>query len=269
MASYPSSLITYTNPVGTNLVTSPDHAANHTSLNNEVIAIETTVGTNSGTNILKNFVAGDFPARINSGGTFQQAIVGTLNNSTFGTPAITGGSANSINLGTPTITLGSDAQGDIFYRSSAGTIARLAPGTSGQFLKTQGAAANPTWGTVSTGLSSQIITSTRDMAGTTGSVSYTGVGFKPTAIQCFIGINGSSKMSWGFSDSAITSGGKNVERDQDGSFYHNNGICLVSVTGTDYQSASITSYEADGFILSWVKTGSPTGTATLVFICFK
>lgn len=38
----------------------------------------------------------------------------------------------------------SQAQGDVYFRGSAG-IQRLAAGTSGQFLKTQGAAANPIW----------------------------------------------------------------------------------------------------------------------------
>lgn len=37
------------------------------------------------------------------------------------------------------------AQGDIAYASAAGVWARLAPGTSGYYLKTQGAAANPVW----------------------------------------------------------------------------------------------------------------------------
>jgi len=44
----------------------------------------------------------------------------------------------------------SQAQGDILYRDSS-TWARLPAGTSGQFLKTQGTGANPTWGTVSGG----------------------------------------------------------------------------------------------------------------------
>lgn len=43
--------------------------------------------------------------------------------------------------------IGSAAQGDILYRDAAGW-ARLAAGTSGYFLKTQGAAANPTWAAV-------------------------------------------------------------------------------------------------------------------------
>ena len=39
-------------------------------------------------------------------------------------------------------------QGDIFYASAASTPAALAHGTSGQFLKTQGHGANPTWADV-------------------------------------------------------------------------------------------------------------------------
>jgi hypothetical protein len=44
-------------------------------------------------------------------------------------------------------TLGSFAQGDILYRNSVGWVF-LAPGTSGQYLETLGAGANPTWSTV-------------------------------------------------------------------------------------------------------------------------
>ena len=47
------------------------------------------------------------------------------------------------------IALGSDAQGDVMYYNGTDYV-RLAPGTSGQFLKTLGAAANPAWGTVVT-----------------------------------------------------------------------------------------------------------------------
>ena len=39
------------------------------------------------------------------------------------------------------------AQGDIFYVDVSGHIVRLAAGTNGHFLKTQGAAANPIWAT--------------------------------------------------------------------------------------------------------------------------
>ncbi len=44
----------------------------------------------------------------------------------------------------------SEAQGDVLYRGASGW-ARLAAGTSGQFLKTQGAAADPVWATLAGG----------------------------------------------------------------------------------------------------------------------
>jgi hypothetical protein len=48
------------------------------------------------------------------------------------------------------IQLGSDAQGDVMYYDGTNYV-RLPPGTSGQYLQTQGAAANPTWATVAGG----------------------------------------------------------------------------------------------------------------------
>lgn len=45
---------------------------------------------------------------------------------------------------------GTAAQGDIFYRGAT-SVKRLPAGTSGQFLKTLGAGADPAWGTVSGG----------------------------------------------------------------------------------------------------------------------
>lgn len=104
MASFPGSLVSYTNPQGGSLLTSPDHAGMHTSENNEIVAIETFLGTNSGTNIFSGYQAGWFPLALN-GGTPQIA----LTNGTFNQPTINGGTlagtivnANLINLGTYT-----------------------------------------------------------------------------------------------------------------------------------------------------------------------
>ena len=48
------------------------------------------------------------------------------------------------------IAMGSDAQGDVLYYGGT-DYARLGAGTSGRFLKTQGAAANPIWADVPAG----------------------------------------------------------------------------------------------------------------------
>lgn len=46
------------------------------------------------------------------------------------------------------LNIASTVQGDLYYNNGS-AIARLGAGTSGQFLKTQGTSANPTWGDVS------------------------------------------------------------------------------------------------------------------------
>jgi hypothetical protein len=59
------------------------------------------------------------------------------------------------------LSFGSDAQGDVYYYAG-NSIARLAAGTDGQFLKTQGSGANPTWSNITTSnvyVESAIITS--------------------------------------------------------------------------------------------------------------
>lgn len=141
---YPASKQTFTDPQGTSTLASPDHAALHTDMNDTAEALQDTVGTTAGTNILKNFAAGDFPARINSSNVLQQALSGTINNSVIGTSAITGGTVGNALLGTPSLTVGSDAKGDTYYRETSGALTRLAIGAANTVLKSDGT--TPSWG---------------------------------------------------------------------------------------------------------------------------
>ena len=81
--NYPGALDTLTNPTSSDTLNSPDHAAQHANSNDAIEAIQVTVGTTAGTNVLLNFAAGDFPARMNASGVLQQTIQGTLNNATM------------------------------------------------------------------------------------------------------------------------------------------------------------------------------------------
>lgn len=135
--TYPGTIDVLTNPAGTQTLSSLDHALQHSNVNDGIEAIEAVLGTTGGTSVLKNFSAGQFAAK--------------NNNDTFGSPTVTGGTINNAVFGTPTFTVGSDATGDVFYRGSGTVLARLGPGTSGQFLKTQGAGAAPVWSTVTAG----------------------------------------------------------------------------------------------------------------------
>ena len=73
--------------------------------------------------------------------------------------------------------VGSAAQGDILYRGSS-SWTRLAAGTSGQFLKTNGSAGNPSWASVP--IETAVLTSNyTDSTGTLGNV--TGMSFSLAA----------------------------------------------------------------------------------------
>lgn len=83
--------------------------------------------------------------------TFAGTTIANLG--TVTTADINGGTIDATNIGvtTPgsgdftTLQFDSSNQGDIYYDNGTDGLVRLTPGTSGQFLKTQGAAANPTW----------------------------------------------------------------------------------------------------------------------------
>jgi len=61
------------------------------------------------------------------------------------------GTANIDSLNADVFKLGTTNQGDIFYDNGT-SIVRLTPGTSGQFLQTQGTGANPKWASSATSL---------------------------------------------------------------------------------------------------------------------
>jgi hypothetical protein len=104
--SYPSSIDTF-NIIDTSRYEDEAGYVLHQHLNahgSATNAIETTLGTNSGTSVLKDFTAGEFAVARNAGGTLTDTItLGTFNNGVLGTPAITGGTYNTGTFGTPTL----------------------------------------------------------------------------------------------------------------------------------------------------------------------
>lgn len=107
MTSYPGTLDSFSNPTSSNTLDSPDHAGQHSDTNDAIEAIQSVLGTTAGTSVLKDFAAGQFPARVNSGGTILQLLTGgTINQSTFGSPTVTSGTLNQSVMGSPTITGG-------------------------------------------------------------------------------------------------------------------------------------------------------------------
>lgn len=104
---------TFIDPAGTAKLSNPDHTQRHIDESDTIEAVQTVMGTTAGTSVLKNFTAGDFPARINSSNVLQQSISGTispissssgtLSNVVIGTPSITGGTLTSGVIASPTV----------------------------------------------------------------------------------------------------------------------------------------------------------------------
>ena len=104
MSAYPGTIEAFITLNGTSKLSSPDHTVQHTLERDNIVAIETVLGTTAGTAIAKNFSAGDFAARVNSE-TFGSATIngGTLSSVLVGTSTIQGGTANGVTLGTPIV----------------------------------------------------------------------------------------------------------------------------------------------------------------------
>jgi hypothetical protein len=123
MANYPSSLYVQTDVAGTTFLSGDDHSARHNDIGEEIVAIETMLGTNSGgTSVLKDATAGKF-AVFNSGGTLNAGVLGT--------PMVRGGTVGTAMIGTSTFQGGTVANALVGTSSIwGGTIGTALIGTS-------------------------------------------------------------------------------------------------------------------------------------------
>lgn len=125
---------------------------------------------------------------------------------------------------------------------------------------------------VKTALLSKIkaVSFTYDLTSTSGTQTITGVGFTPKAL---IAIGGTSNVSGGtlsigIADSSISGDGfihpvaPNIT-----SSIINPALLDIYVDQTNGAEATVSSFNADGFVLAWAKAGSPTGTATIKVLC--
>jgi hypothetical protein len=117
----------------------------------------------------------------------------------------------------------------------------------------------------------KLVTLTRDISLTTD-LAITGAGFPPKGFIIFASIQNTNLASWAMGDS---SAGYNVFTPTvagvAGSYGVWNGTTVVTfVTGNGiYNLGALKSADTDGITLSWIKNGSPTGTATLMVMFFR
>lgn len=113
----------------------------------------------------------------------------------------------------------------------------------------------------------------RDTSLASGTQAVTGVGFQPKSVVFITGTGAvAGVMSWGFGaddGNADRSWADNNNNTASGySSSDTNCINALFGGGASY-AGNIQSYDADGFTISWTKTGSPTATIGNRFIAFK
>ena len=111
---------------------------------------------------------------------------------------------------------------------------------------------------------------TRDLTLAAGTQAVTGVGFAPKAIFFMASVGGvPGRTSWGISDGTTS----RVLFDHHPTYANSFNlstvpIYLTEVNGVDSYGA-LSSFDSDGFTISWTKIGSPTGTATIFYMAFR
>jgi hypothetical protein len=104
---------------------------------------------------------------------------------------------------------------------------------------------------------------TRDLTLASSSQAITGTGFQPRLLVLSTGIasTGAAFYSISGTDGTTTAGIQMFS----GSSFPMSFIALAGTGGSDFQSATLTSLDSNGFTLAWTKNGTPTGTATISY----
>lgn len=119
----------------------------------------------------------------------------------------------------------------------------------------------------------KVMNYTRLQNATTANISYTGVGFQPVYIQITAGHWGTMGNSW--SQGWCRDDGGSGLVFMSGSFVYAGGSDTDSQRvvetwdgGSNYQYASVKSFDPDGFTLAWIGGGSAGGTICLIVTCY-
>ena len=111
---------------------------------------------------------------------------------------------------------------------------------------------------------------TKDVS-TSNDLVITGVGFRPRFVYLLLNISGTASASWGVTDVNGVDYTVFWNHEVVANAFSNSGrIGLLITPGVNQNTkVNLTSMDVDGFTLAFAPEGSPTGTAGVLFTCFK
>lgn len=116
----------------------------------------------------------------------------------------------------------------------------------------------------------KIATVSRDLTAASGNVTITGVGFTPRFVIVIGAGEGLNSFSIGFDDATThyTIYGY-LDTSTKFGFGNSKSVLLFATGSSNGQDAAFTSFNSDGGVLAWTKTGTPTGTVNLIMLFIK
>ena len=160
------------------------------------------------------------------------------------------------------------APGDLITATAAGTPTRLGVGTDNQMLTVQSGV--PAWTNQPAASKAKVVYFSRDLSSASGTQTITGVGFTPKAIMFDGGFSLNGWYGWfsGMASPGVSTSKAYITNNN--SWNINNSFSILAyptASSSDYQVATVSSWNADGFTLNWIKTGATTGTLYVSALC--
>lgn len=117
-----------------------------------------------------------------------------------------------------------------------------------------------------------VSTFTRDLAIPSGTQEITGVGFKPEAVVILGGLDSPATL-WsiaiGTAGVDITGSISSDHEDTADTIRMAGNFMIFDFSGTNQYVGALTSFDNDGFTITWAKTGNTSGTGSFYYLVFK
>lgn len=162
------------------------------------------------------------------------------------------------------LAIGSDANGDIYYRA-ANALARLGLGGANKKLFLNAGNTAPEWA-----VGMKIGSFLRAMADASGTQAVSGIGFKPSLVIFLSNRSGTAATSIGCDDGTLhyVIADNQLAAADTWLNLTTYSINMQQGAGVMYQG-KIDSLDADGFTIAWLKTGATAGTMRVMYIAFR